>query len=324
MRVLKQLWVVLLLSGCELAGGGFGGGSGGGSGGGGGSIAFSKGYVFVRKDDRNVYVADEKDLQVTARLTSSGSARHPSLSKDGKRVAFSRLVGADSELVTVSTSGGSTSTVLASSPTVKNLRNPVFSSDGQKLFFAYDVGAGSALGVVNLDGTGFRAISAGSISYASPSVFPPSGGGGADAGVVDTVLVGAGSTGNSLLQIEKVNAATAMATNVASTLGNEAQAIVNRVVISPDGSKAAFDGRVSSGSSRIFVLNLATKVVTKLTDYPADPDANDSFPCWVGNEKVAFSSDLGGNDQVYALTATVMNSSGGLTLPSAIEPWYGP
>lgn len=322
-------WLVLGLvaigvSGCQLTGGGgVGGGGGGGAGGGGGSsITFSKGYVFIRKDDRNVYIVDESDLMTPSRLTTSGGARHPSLSKDGKRVVFARTSGADTELVTVSTAGGSESTVLTSSATAKNLRNPVFASDGTKVFFTYDSGASSLLGVVNTDGTGFKSVAGGTLSYASPSI-----GGSAsspDAGVADSILVGAGSTGSSLLQVERVNAATGMATNVASALGVEAQAIVNRIVVSPDGTKAAFDGRLSSGSSRMFVMNLTTKAVTKLTDYPADPTANDTYPCWVGNDKVAFSSDTGGNDQVYVLPATSMNTSGGLTLPSAVEPWYGP
>ena len=324
MRVAALLWTGVLASGCGLLGGG--GGTGGGAGGGGGTnmISFSKGYVFVRKDDRNVYLADEKDLQTTARLTTAGGARHPSLSRDGKRVVFARTVGSETELATVSTSGGTSTTVLASSATAKNFRNPVFSNDGAQLFFSYDVGAGTLVGVVNIDGTGFKSVGTSSLSYASPSVFSPPDGGssGADAGT--DVLVGAGSTFSSLLQIEKVNSASGAGSNVSSMLGTEAQGIANRIVISPDGTRAAFDGRMQTGGTRIFVINLTSKTVTRLTDYPADPDANDSFPCWVGNEKVGFSSDTGGNDQVYALPATAMNSSGGLTLPSAVEPWYGP
>ena len=314
MRALGLLGLVVIVSGCELAGGG--GGTGGGAGGGGGStLTFTKGYVFIRKDDRNVYVADAVDLQVTAKLTTSGGARHPSLSTDGKKVVFARTVDTDTQIAIVPTRGGTTTAVLTSSPTVKNLRNPVFSKDTTKIFFAYDVGASSALGVVDIDGLNFKSLAGGSsISYASPSLSTD--------GL--SVLVAAGSSASQLVQLEKVDAASGMAMNVASTLGIEAQTIVNRVVLSPDGTRAAFDGRVSSGSSRIFVMNLTTKAVTKLTDYPADPNANDSFPTWVGNDKVGFSSDTGGNDQVYALPASSMNTSGGLTLPGAVEAWYGP
>ncbi len=320
---LGALFILLLLvlgAGCLPGGGGggTGGGSGGGAGGGSGggaSFTFTKGFVFVRKDDRNLYVANASDPETPSRIVTGGGCRQPSLSKDGRTVGYVRTVGTDTEIATVAVSGGTTSTVFASTATVKNLRNPVFSPAGTKVAFAYDSGASSALGIVNLDGTGFVALTtSSSLSYASPSFMPD--------GL--RLLAAAGSSGSQLLQIETVDAASGSAMNVASTLGNEAQTIVNRLVVSPDGLKAAFDGRVSSGSTRVFVIDLGTKKVTKLTDYPGDPNASDAFPAWVGSDKVTFSSDTGGSDQVYVLPASAMNTSGGLTLPSAIEPWYGP
>ncbi len=308
MRV-TGLLAVVILSGCELTGGG--GGTGGGTGG----IDFLKGYVFVRKDDRNVYLADDRNLQkALGPLTTSGGTRHPSLSRDGKRVVFSRLVGADTELATVPTSGGTPTVVLGSSPLVKDLRNPVFSKDGTKIYFSYDHGSSSSIGVVNVDGTEFKSLAGtASLSYGAPSLF-------AD-GL--TLLAGAGNNPGALTQLERIDLATGMPTNLTTNLGTlEGQAVVNRVVISPDGTRAAYDGRVTSQSTRIFVINLATRVVTKLTDYTMD--ANDSFPCWVGNDKVGFSSDSGGNDSVYALSAASMSTSGGLAVGGATEPWYGP
>jgi TolB protein len=318
MRAMGLLCVAVIASGCELAGGGGGVGGGGGSGGGGAMMtSFTKGYVYVRKDDGNIYIVDESDLQATARLTTTGSARNPSISKDGKRVVFSRQLGAETEIATVGSTGGANTSVLSSSATVKNLRNPVFSKDGTKIYFAYDLGTASALGVVNTDGTEFKSlVGSSTFSYASPSLF-------AD-GL--SLLAGAGNSGTNLTQLEKVDAASGMATNVTNTLGTsfEGTVIANRVVISPDGLRAAYDGRLMSGSSRIFVVNLTSKTVTQLTDYPGDPTANDTFPTWVGNDKIAFSSDTGGNDQIYVLPATGMKTSGGFTLGSALEPWYGP
>ena len=241
MRALGPLVMAIILSGCELAGGG--GGTGGGSGGGGGMMgAFTKGYVFVRKDDRNVYLADEKNLQQTTRLTTSGFTRHPSISSDGKRVVFVRQDGADTEVATVATSGGASTAVLRSSAMVKNLRNPVFSKDTTKIFFAYDINSASALGVVNLDGSGFKSVAGGpTFSYASPSLY-------AD-GL--SVLVGGGNSASSLTQLEKIDAASGAPQNVTNTLGTiEGQAVVNRVVLSPDGTRAVYDGRVASQSSR--------------------------------------------------------------------------
>ncbi len=306
----------VVASGCDLIGGG-GAGTGGGAGGGSG-VTFSKGYTFIRKDDRNVYLADVSDLQVTARLTTSGGARTPSLSHDGKRVAFSRVTAAnDTELVIVPSAGGTESIVLATSAAVKNLRTPIFSKDDARLYFAYDVGTASALGVVNLDGTGFKSIAgSGALSYSSPSLS-------AD-GL--TLFAAAGGSPSTLSQLERITLSTGMPVNVTNQLGiaAEGDVVVNRLMVSPDGTKAVYDGRATGGGTRIFVVNLSTKVVTKATEYPSDPTTNDSFPSWVGNDKFAFSSDSGGNDQVYVLPATASSTSGGLTLPKASEPFYGP
>ncbi len=318
---MKQLALALVAcavvaSGCDLIGGG-GGGTGGGAGGGSG-VTFSKGYVFIRKDDRNVYIADEADLQTTARLTTSGGARTPSLSHDGKRVTFARVTAANAtELVTVPSAGGTESVVLSASTAVKNLRTPIFSKDDAQLYFAYDVGPASAVGVVNLDGTGFKSIAgSSSLSYSSPSLS-------AD-GL--TLLAAAGGSPSTLSQLERITISTGMPVNVTNALGVGAEGgvVVNRVVMSPDGTKAVYDGRATGGGTRIFVINLSTKVVTKATEYTADPNTNDSYPSWVGSDKFAFSSDNGGNDQVYVLPATSSSTSGGLTLPKAVEPFYGP
>ncbi len=287
----------------------------GGGGGGGGTVDFREGYAFIRKDDRKVYVADRFDFSQVARLSTAGNARHPSLSKDGRQVVFVRAFAGDTELLTVPTTGDIAPTrLLASSATQKNLRTPVFSPDGTRIVFAFDDGVTSFLGVVNTDGSGFATVAgSATLSYAAPSFY-------ADG---SAVLAVAGSPVTGYTQLEKVVLATGAPTNVANNLG-DAQAVVNRAVLSPDGTRAAFDGRTSTAANRIFVVDLATRLVTQLTDYPSDPSANDSFPCWLGNTQVTFSSDSGGNDAVYALQASAQMTSGGLQMASAIEPWYGP
>jgi Tol biopolymer transport system component len=72
----------------------------------------------------------------------------------------------------------------------------------------------------------------------------------------------------------------------------------------------------------VFVVDLATKVVVKLNDPVGEPNTSDSFPCWLDSNTVAFSSDSGGNDQVYR---RVLGGTGlELLVPKAIEPWFGP
>lgn len=312
MFMLRALGVALLtvfvLSSCDLFGGG---GGGGGTGGGGGAttFTFNKGFTFVRKDDRNVYLADDADVQTTTTLSQSANVRTPAFSADGKLIVFVRGGTMDAELATVATAGGVVTTLLASTATVRNFKTPGFSPDGTKVVFGFDEGTTTGVAVVNADGTGFQKLANGGLAQAYPS-FTPDG---------LAVIVAAGSPGLGYTQVERITLATNQVTNVTNTLGNEALGIANRLVVSPDGANAVFDGRVSSGVTRLFLLDLTTKVVTQL--YAGEAGTNDSFPCWMSATTVAFSSDSGGNDNVYEVTLP-SSSSASLLVPKAIEPWY--
>lgn len=303
----STLVALFVLSSCELFGGG--GGGGGTGGGGGASFTFTKGFTFVRKDDRNVYLVDDADVQTTTTLSQSANVRTPAFSPDGKRVVFVRGGTMDAELATVATSGGAITTVLSSSTTARNFKTPVFSPDGARLAFSFEDGTTTGVALINVDGTGFQKLANGGLAQASPS-FTPDG---------LAVIVAAGSAGLGYTQIERITLATNQVTNVTNTLGNEAQGIANRLVVSPDGTKAVFDGRISTGVTRLFVIDLATKVTTLL--YAGEAGTNDSFPCWMSATTVAFSSDAGGNDNVYKVTLP-SSTSASLLVPKAIEPWY--
>jgi TolB protein len=306
-RLVVATTAVFVLPACDFLTGG------GGGGGGGGTVDFARGMVHVRADDRNLYIADEKNYGAVGQLTQGGGAYTPALSRDGRVVVFVARTSTDSSIATIPARGGEVSLVFRSTSTVRNLRTPVFSPDGTKVVFAYDEGASSVIGMVNVDGSGFTKVAGGTISYASPSFLPDG-----------TLLVAAGNPVSGFNQVERVDLSTGATQNVVSNLGNDAQQITTRIVASPDGRLAAFDARISTSSSRIFVLNLATLVVTQLTDYPGEPNAVDSSPAWVGSANIAFSSTAGQADQVYVLPADSVKTSGGLTLPKAIEPWYGP
>ncbi len=298
--------VALLLNGCEIFGGG---GGGGGTGGGTGTtIPFTTGFTFVRKDDRNVYLADDADTGTVGTLTSTANVRTPSFSADKQRIVFVRGSGDTSEIVTVPAAGGMPSIVVTATAQQSNLKTPVFSPDGTTIAFSYTRSGVSEVAIVNVDGTSLTPLAAnGVLAYASPT-FSPDG---------TSLIVAAGNSGLALTQVERITLSTGTASSITNTLGTEAMDISGRIVVSPDGTKAAFDGRVSSGESRVFVLDLSTRMVTKLTN--PDVGSNDSFPCWMDNDTVAYSSDSGGNDNVYSAE---LAGGGTLLVPKALEPWY--
>lgn len=313
MRALLTVFAGLFLfTGCDLFGGGGGGGTGGGAGGGGMvDVDFHSGFVFVRRDDRNVYLTDDADTSTVATLTSGAMVKNPSLSKDATRVVYVQGTGSTGVLATVAITGGAPSTVLTASDSVRNLRNPVFSADASRIAFTFDDGSGARTGLVNADGSGFQTLATGGLSQISPT-FTADGA---------ALIVASGPFGMDATQLERIDLSTNQVTNVTNTLGNEALGIANRVVVSPDGAHAVFDARVSSDAVRLFTIDLTSKVVTRL--YAGENGANDTFPCWKSNQTVAFSSDVGGNDNVYSVDLPTSDSPT-LLVPKALEPWYGP
>src|SRR5262249_18899956 len=103
--------------------------------------------------------------------------------------------------------------------------------------------------------------------------------------------------------------------------------IENRVVVAPDGSKAAFDVRVPSGP-RIFVIDLtAPSRVSQLTRNPTPSlIRNDTFPTWVGSDQVAFGSDLigEGHDSIYILPADRFEQVAEEIVADGTQPCFGP
>lgn len=307
----------VLLAGCDPDMGG---------GGGGGDVVFSEGFVFIRADAANadqLWIADRRDFNAASKLTSAG-ASNPSLKRDGREIVFVEGTGATSAVKTVATTVGAPVRTVFVPPTgssLRNFRHPVFSPDGSFIVFTYDKGtAFSGLARVNPDGTGFAFLApsadvgSSATSWASPSF-----------GATGTEVFAAAGTLGSYRRVERVTVATGSGTVVLTSLGNEAQNITDRVVVSPDGTKLAFSGRLSTGVSRIFVNTLGSPAVTRLTDHPGEQTtATDTYPVWMSAAQVAFSASVAGGDAIYVVSATATApSAGSLTVPSAREPGYG-
>lgn len=317
MKVLRILGLaaVVGLSGCE----GFDLDDGGGGGAGG---AFSRGFVFVRERSgvRNVYAVDDTgDPNSPLQLTTQGNAYHPTVSRNGRLVAFVYRAGTTSELRTVPTTGtGQPSTVFAntstSCPGCGNFRFPTFNPSASTIVFTLDQGGYAKLARVNADGSNFQLLTNGNPYVYGAASFYPDG---------QSVLVAGGYSTSQLNILVKVGVATGSQDVVSFNLGNTAQSVVSRVAVSPDGTKVAFDGR-TNGGSQIFLAPLGQTLggVTQLTSHTGEFGVEDTWPSWRGNTELTFLSNSGGNDNVYRISIAT-TGAGTLVVPGALEPAYG-
>lgn len=313
------LAAVVGLSGCDLDGIDLDGGGGGGAGG-----TFTRGFVFVRNGTagRNVYAVDDTgDPNSPLQLTTQGGAYHPTVTRNGRLVAFVYRAGSVMELRTVPTTGtGQPSTVFASTSTscsgCSNFRYPTFNPSGSTIVFTLDQGGYAKLARVNADGSSFQLIT--TVSGSNPYVygaasFYPDG---------QNVLAAAGYSTSQLNTLVKVGVTTGSADVISFNVGT-ANSVVTRPVVSPDGSKVAFDGRTSNGS-QIFVAPLGQTLgsVTQVTSHTGEFGVEDTWPSWRGNTELSFLSNSGGNDNVYRIS-TASTGAGTLVVPGALEPAYG-
>lgn len=319
MKLLRILGLaaVVGLSGCDLEGIDLDGGGGGGAGG-----TFTRGFVFVRNgtSGRNLFAVDDAgDPNSPLQLTTQGNAYYPTVSRNGRLVAFVFRSGTTSELRTVPTTGtGQPSTVFSSTSTActgcGNFRFPTFNPSGSTIVFTLDQGGYAKLARVNADGSSFQLLTNGSpYVYGAASYYPDG----------QYVLASAGYTTSQLNFLVKVGVATGSTDVISTSLGNTAQVVVTRPAVSPDGARVAFDGRTSSGT-QIFVGQLGQTLtsVTQVTSHTGEYGVEDTWPSWRGNTEVAFLSNAGGNDNVYRISIAT-TGAGTLLVPGALEPAYG-
>lgn len=297
-----------------------------GGGGGAGDVLFTSGFAFVREDDRNVFVVDDDgDPNSPQRLTTVGGVYWPAVSRDARSVVYVQRTGTATSLQTVPTSGGTPATLFSSGDAAcargcTNFRTPTFSPDGRSVVFVFSPANSSitSLGRVNTDGSGFQELTPNTtISYGAPS-FLPNG---------SAVLAPAGSGLRQLNQIAYVplNGGSP----ILSFLGNEVVAVENRVAVSPNGTQVAYDGRLSSGSTRIFVASITSSNVSvgqRVTDLTG-ASVQETWPSWTRSNQLGFLfADSAGSDPGIYRAGVGSGATGSVSLavPSAAEPSYGP
>jgi len=108
-----------------------------------------------RKNASNIYAIDVSTRVVTL-LVAGGVNTYPSLSPDGRHIAFRRMIGEMNSEVFVADSDGGHPVNLSNHPAFDGW--PDWSPDGSRLAFALNRNANYQIFVMNADGTGVRLV----------------------------------------------------------------------------------------------------------------------------------------------------------------------
>jgi Tol biopolymer transport system component len=260
----------------------------------------ASGAIAALATDRIVFsslTADGSDIWTMApaggsptRLTSyTGTERAPRWSWDRKRIAFVRVRNGLPDIFIMNADG--TNKHWARSTTYSSsIVAPSWSPDGSHLLV--QIGYQGLLVLAKLDlATGNLSLvaPAGLLAVAGASpVYDPTG---------TTIFY----VDNTLKVIKRFTPGGAVTTVLSPGIW------VEDLAPSPDGSKLAYDGGATSQSNEIFVLNLATKVVKRLTNNSVP----DYTPSWSPDgTKLAFASLRSGKLQVYTMNSS---TGGGVT-----------
>ena len=235
-------------------------------------------YSWARSANRVAYEDDRHgialingdgsgSLDLSAPGPTSACDSGPALSPDGSIVAFVQTLddcqGSGNGRVLVFTPSTGLLVEVAQPPGAGDA-NPVWSPDGRRLAFVRQApGKESEIIVVNLDGTGSRALTSGQSPVWSPD--------GTKIAFTRTVARN-GAAFRHIFTIGADGSNLTSLTNVASVDEGD-------VTWAPDGSRLAFSSNRDGVTYWIYVIDLATRHVTRLT-HSGDTSLFDSQPDW--------------------------------------------
>lgn len=260
-----------------------------GSGGDTTQVGFRQGIALVQRGD--IFVADKSDFeQKIQRLTSDGNNTQPALSADGRVVAYVHTDPSSgaTTLFKVPTGGGTPSVLVPEGP--HSYTGLTWSPDGARLYFGVD----HAIAQVNADGSGQTTVSPAGADLHFPSV----------------------SSSGALFALDFVGSQVVrLASGSATPVFLNVQA--GRASISPSGSSLAYD---DSTQHEIFVIDAAGQPPRQVTRINAGQQRE---PAWSRDgTTLFFTSNVGGADKVYQVSASATGSSGTLVQVGS-EPSFG-
>jgi Tol biopolymer transport system component len=256
-------------------------------------IAFSS----ITADGSDIWTMGPAGGSATRLTSYTGTEAQPRWSWDRKRIAFVRVRNSHPDIFVMNADGSNKHWARATAYP-NSIDMPSWSPDGSHLLVRVGYQGLLVLGKIDL--------ATGNLSLLAPAgvfglagsypVYDPTG---------KTIFY----VDNTLKVIKRFTPGGAVTTVSSPGIW------VSDLAPSPDGSKLAYDGGASGQSNEIFVLNLATKVVKRLTNN-STPDYT---PSWSPDgTKFAFASLRSGKLQVYT-----MNSSTGGGVTKITSKTYG-
>lgn len=253
-----------------------------------------------RDGSDQIYIMNSDGSNQT-RLTNSGTNRRPSLSADGRKIAFSSLTSSDN-IYTMNVDGSNVTQLTANSA---DNGDPSWSPNGTKITFTSRRDSGNfEIYIMNADGSNQTRLTIDNGVDEYPA-FSPDG----------SKIAFNSSRAGQFSQIYIMNADGSNQTRLTNIAATDLLP-----TFSPNGQKLVFESN-RSGKSDIWVMNVDGTNPTQLTSNAADNHRPVFSP---DGSQIAFDTTRDGNEEIYAMNADGSNPTRLTTNPASdVTPFWG-